>query len=89
MGYNVGQLLDTLFLGTVGYEDMCREFRAYLVVTGDKASGRRDGEFFRRYVNSMSTSPRWWFRVRDCDSLARFTIAAALACNDLDDVWFG
>lgn len=26
--------------------------------------------------------------MRDCDGLARFTIAAALACNDLDHVWF-
>lgn len=25
--------------------------------------------------------------MRDADALARFTIAAALACNDLDDVW--
>jgi hypothetical protein len=26
--------------------------------------------------------------MRDADALARFTIASALACNDLDDVWF-
>jgi hypothetical protein len=67
---------------------MAREYRSFLLITADKASNRRDGELFRRYVNALVQSPRHWFRMRDGDALARFTIAAALACNDLDDVWF-
>jgi hypothetical protein len=39
-------------------------------------------------VNALACSPKSWFRLRDCDALVRFTIAAALACNDFDDVWF-
>lgn len=35
-------------------------------------------------VNTLAVSPRHWFRMRDCDALARFTIASALACNDID-----
>ena len=67
---------------------MAREYRSFLLITADKASSRRDGELFRRYVNALAQSPRQWFRMRDADALARFTIAAALACNNLDDVWF-
>lgn len=67
---------------------MAREFRTFLLVTAEKASERRHGEFFRRYVDAIVRSPRQWFRMRDADALARFTIAAALACNDLDTVWF-
>jgi len=67
---------------------MAREFRAFLLVVADKTGDRRGGELFRRYVNALARSPRQWFRMRDGDALARFTIAAALACNDLDDVYF-
>ena len=49
---------------------------------------RRTSTLFTRYVESLVTSPKAWFRLRDCDALARFTIAAALACNDFDNVWF-
>lgn len=69
-------------------EDMAREYRTFLLITADKASSRRDGELFRRYVNALAQSPRQWFRMRDADALARFTIASALACNDLDHIWF-
>ncbi|KAJ7843316.1 BcABA3 [Mycena olivaceomarginata] len=79
--------LATLFEGTPRHADMAREYRTFLLITADKASNRRDSELFRRYVNSLAHSPKQWFRMRDCDALARFTIAAALACNDLDDVW--
>ncbi|KAJ7148454.1 BcABA3 [Mycena crocata] len=88
LGYSLSGILASLFEGTHGHEDMGREFRAFLLVAADKASDRRSGELFRRYVNSLAHSPRQWFRMRDCDALARFTIAAALACNGLDDVWF-
>ncbi|KAJ7355886.1 hypothetical protein DFH08DRAFT_922757 [Mycena albidolilacea] len=87
-GYNVQEVLDDLFEGTPGQERMSREFRAFLLLTADKSSARRDEELFRRYVNSLAQSPRQWFRMRDADGLVRFVLAAALACCDLDDVWF-
>lgn len=87
LGYDVEELIDTLFAGTAGRDAMARELRSWLLITGDKTSHRRTSELFHRYVNSLATSPRDWFRLRDCDALARFTIAAAWACNDLDDMW--
>ncbi|KAL3419229.1 ABA 3 protein [Phlyctema vagabunda] len=88
LGYNVLVVLDTLFRGTPGHEAMSREYRTNLLITAEKTSERRNGELFRRYVNGLSRSPRQWFRMRDADALARFTIASALACNNLDEVWF-
>ncbi|OBR09538.1 hypothetical protein CH63R_08303 [Colletotrichum higginsianum IMI 349063] len=88
LGYSLDGTLAALFDGTAGHELMAREYKTFLLVTADKSSGRRSGELFRRYVDSLTLSPRHWFRLRDCDALARFTIASALACNDLDDVWF-
>lgn len=82
-------LIDGCYGGTPGHAFMGREYRSYLLFTGDKASPvRRYGELFRRYVDSLARSPSEWFRFRDCDGLVRFTIAAALSCNDYDDVWF-
>lgn len=69
-------------------KEMAREYRSFMLITGEKTSRRRDGELFRRYVDALARSPRQWFRMRDTDALARFTIAASLACNDLDTVWF-
>jgi hypothetical protein len=43
---------------------------------------------FNRYTRALASAPQNWFRMRDCDALARFTIASALACNDMDDVWY-
>jgi hypothetical protein len=88
LGYNVQEQLDILFRGTAGYESMCREYRAFLLISSDKCSKRRDSELFRRYVNSLASSAKTWFRLRDCDALARLTMVAALRCNDWDDVWF-
>ncbi|KAI4929641.1 Molybdenum cofactor sulfurase [Alternaria infectoria] len=65
---------------------MAREFRCFLLITADKASKRREGLLFRRYVTALAKSPRQWFRMRDTDALIRFTMGAALVCNDLDDV---
>ncbi|KUJ17652.1 uncharacterized protein LY89DRAFT_747336 [Mollisia scopiformis] len=87
LGYDVEELIDTLFAGTVGRDAMAREFRSWLLITGDKTSHRRTSELFHRYVESLAFTPRDWFRLRDCDALARLTIAAAWACNDLDDMW--
>ncbi|KAF7557305.1 hypothetical protein G7Z17_g856 [Cylindrodendrum hubeiense] len=88
LGYSLEGTLAELFEGTPGHGDMRREFKTFLLITAEKTSDRRDGELFRRYVNALASSPQNWFRIRDCDALARFSIAAALACNDLDDVWY-
>lgn len=88
LGFELDELLDIVFGGTPGGEDMAREYRAFLLITGDKCSNRRDSELFRRYVNALAQSPKTWFRMRDCDALVRFTIAAALRCNDFNDIWF-
>jgi len=41
---------------------MSREYRAFLLITADKASARRNGELFRRYVNALAQSSKQWFR---------------------------
>lgn len=62
---------------------MAREFRSFLVITADKTSSRRSGKLFQRYKQALGRSPQQFFRMRDADALVRFTIAAALACNDV------
>jgi hypothetical protein len=64
LGYDLQEVLDGVFKGTVGHELMCREYRTFLLITSEKTSEKRNGELFRRYVNSLATSPRWWFRLR-------------------------
>lgn len=67
---------------------MALEYKTFLTVTTDKTSDRQHDQFFQQYIKAVSSSPENWFRLRDCDALCRFTIAAALVCNDMDDVWF-
>ncbi|EPE28126.1 hypothetical protein GLAREA_04917 [Glarea lozoyensis ATCC 20868] len=90
LGYNLDDLVYTVFAGTPGEAGdlMGREFRAFLLFTADKSGERRSGELFRRYVNTLPQSPRNWFRLRDCDGGGRLTLAAGLACNGLNDIWF-
>jgi len=88
LGYDVDALIDELFGGTRAAGAMRREFKASILFTADKASSRRRAGLFRRYVDALAASPRQWFRLRDCDGLARFTVLAALACNDLLDADF-
>lgn len=88
LGYDLDELLDTVFEGTPGHAEMVREYRAFLLITADKSGTARDSELFHRYVNALVQSPANWFRMRDCDALARFTMAAAMACNDIDDIRF-
>ncbi|PYH29892.1 ABA 3 protein [Aspergillus neoniger CBS 115656] len=88
LGYDLDAVLNALFHDTPGHHAMVREYKCSLLVTTEKASHKRyDSEMFRRYVNALVGSPQQWFRMRDCDALARFTIAAALSCNDLD-TWY-
>ena len=89
LGYNLDTLLHDLFHDTPGHQAMVLEFKSFLLVTSEKTSHRRsNSEMFRRYVDALVSSPQQWFRMRDCDALARFTIAAGLACNDLLDTWY-
>ncbi|CAG8979763.1 hypothetical protein HYALB_00012400 [Hymenoscyphus albidus] len=89
LGFHLEELIDTVFACTPGHKDMAREFRCFLLFTAQKVSGRRSSDFFRRYVNALAHSLQNWFRLRDCDALARFSIAGAMACNDWDEFWFG
>jgi len=57
-------------------------------MSSQKSSRRTNTLLFRRYSVALSKSPRQFFRMRDTNALARFTIGAALACNDIDNVWF-
>ncbi|KAF8136049.1 BcABA3 [Mycena galopus ATCC 62051] len=90
LGYSVSALLDILFEGMPQSvrENMQREVRCALFFQAEKSSNRRNGELFRRYANSLAQSPRQWFRMRSCDGMARFSMMAALACNDILDVFF-
>ena len=88
LGYSLNELIDTLFDRTSVRQEMGLEYRSFLLLTAEKSAERRGSELFRRYVNALARSPRDWFRMRDCDALTRFTIAGALACNDLGDQWF-
>lgn len=88
LGFDLDQVLDDLFEDTPGAKDMAREYRTFLTVTSDKTSERVHDQFFSRYAKAVSSHPANWFRLRDCDALCRFTIASALVCNDMDDVWF-
>ncbi|KJX95711.1 hypothetical protein TI39_contig1183g00001 [Zymoseptoria brevis] len=84
LGYDLGQVLDDLFHDTAAHQEMSREYRSFLLITADKTHSRRAGRFFKQYVRALAETPRQWFRMRDADALARFSMAAALACNDLD-----
>lgn len=88
LGFNIPELLDILYGATVGRAEMEREFRTFLIFTSEKASDKCTSDLFRRYVNALASSPKNWFRIRDCDALARFTLAGALVCCDIDDLWF-
>ena len=88
LGYSLDQVLQDLFEDTMGAEAMFLEYKTFLTVTSEKTSERRHGKFFQNYTEAISSSPENWFRLRDCDALCRFTIAAALVCNDIDDHWF-
>jgi len=88
VGYDLEKLLTILFGETSMYEDMSRELRAFLLISAEKSSKRLSSELFSRYLNALVESPKTWFRLRDCDALARYTIASALACNDYNDVIF-
>ncbi|GKZ71720.1 molybdenum cofactor sulfurase [Aspergillus niger] len=87
LNYNLDEVLDELFHGTPGHLDMAREYKTFLLITSEKAS-HANSELFRRYVNALVGSPEQWFRMRDCDALGRFSIASALACNDILETWY-
>ncbi len=87
LGYNLEVLLATVFSGL--NPNVCRdlgcEIRNHLLMSCEKTDNRRTtSELFRRYANTPAIPPMHNFRLRDCGVLVRFTIAAALACNDLE-----
>src|SRR5262249_51466201 len=88
LGYDVGELMDTLYGGTPCHAAMGREYRAYLLFASEKSSGRRNTKLFRRYIDALARSPRDWYRIRDDDALLRTAMAAAITCNDINDFWF-
>ncbi|KAK3314879.1 hypothetical protein B0H66DRAFT_627644 [Apodospora peruviana] len=90
LGYDMGELYDTLFgeLPGSARDEMARDYRTFLLTTAEKTSNRRDSELFRRFVNALAVSPKTWFRIRDADALSRFTLVAALTCNDFTTIWF-
>jgi hypothetical protein len=55
--------------------------------TANKATKRIEGLLVRRCIAALAKSHGDWLRMRDTDALCRFTISAALACSDLNDVW--
>ncbi|KAJ6786774.1 hypothetical protein PWT90_10765 [Aphanocladium album] len=88
LGYDIQDLIDTIFKGSPGHTEMGRELRAFLLLTAEKSSARRGSVLFQRYVDSLATSAEDWLRMRDTDALARLTFIAALRCCDYDNVWF-
>ncbi|PVH75957.1 hypothetical protein DL98DRAFT_642522 [Cadophora sp. DSE1049] len=88
VGYDLGELLSTLFGGTSMHQSMSREFKTFILISAEKSSKRLDSKLCSRYLHALTESPQSWFRLRDCDALARYTIASALACNDFHDVLF-
>ncbi|KAL5325376.1 hypothetical protein ACEPPN_006501 [Leptodophora sp. 'Broadleaf-Isolate-01'] len=88
VGYDLDDLLSTLFGGTLMHDPMSREFKTFLLVSAEKSSKRLNSDLFSRYLNALAKGPQTWFRLRDCDALARYTIASALACNDFNDCLF-
>ncbi|EMD88486.1 hypothetical protein COCC4DRAFT_45899 [Bipolaris maydis ATCC 48331] len=88
LGYSLTEVLNALCGGTVGHAEMCREYRCFILISSQKSSDQTNTMLFRRYSNALSKSPWQFFRMRDTDALARFTIGAALACNNLDHIWF-
>lgn len=88
LGFNIPELLDILWVAPEPRAQMEREFRTFLIFTSEKASNKCTSDLFRRYVNALASSPKNWFRIRDCDALARFTLAGAMVCCDTDDLWF-
>ncbi|QXJ22884.1 hypothetical protein AGRA3207_003959 [Actinomadura graeca] len=88
LGYDIDELLDELFGNGAVRDEMAREYRASLLFMTEKSSGRRNSRLMRCYADALAHSPIDWFRLRDCDAMLRFFIAAAIACND-DVAWLG
>ncbi|KAJ9611444.1 hypothetical protein H2200_004628 [Cladophialophora chaetospira] len=90
-GYDLDELFTVVYggMGEQAHRDLACEFRTFLLVNAEKSDKdkRAKSELFRRYVNALAVPPKNAFRLRDCDALVRFTIAAALACNELEQAY--
>lgn len=85
LGFDLDGILRTLFGSFPMHVAMAQEFRAFILMSTEKSRNRTESELFSRYLNALAESPGSWFRLRDCDALARYTIACALVCNGFDD----
>lgn len=88
LGINLDEQFDILFRGTEGDDSMYREFRNFLITTTEKTSLNRNSKFFHRYMTALTDSPKQWFRLRDCDALARYALTSSYVCNDIDHGWY-
>ncbi|RLU86279.1 hypothetical protein CTZ27_25225 [Streptomyces griseocarneus] len=86
-GYDLDEILETIFGNTVGHEEMSRQARCCFLITSTKASQGKESGLLRRYADALVYSPKDWFRLRDTDGLIRFYMAASLACNDFNTGW--
>ncbi|MFC8275926.1 hypothetical protein ACFUJR_25960 [Streptomyces sp. NPDC057271] len=82
LGYNVPELLDTLFAGTGVHDEMAREYTSSVLFMAEKARDRQS-VLWRRHAEAFALSPVDYLRLRDCDAQVRFFVASALACNNL------
>jgi hypothetical protein len=84
LNYDLDDLLTIVFGESPLSVEMAKEFRTFCLMTRAKTNDGRQRELFRRYMNVLTASPKLWFRLRDCDALARFTMVAAWRCSDLE-----
>ncbi|MGH3854183.1 MAG: hypothetical protein ACRDR6_11945 [Pseudonocardiaceae bacterium] len=63
---------------------MSQEFTSSILFTAEK-SRDVESDLLHRYIDTLALSPADYFRMRDCDELARFYIASAMACNGVTD----
>lgn len=64
-GYDVSELLDTVFGGTPVHTEISQEFRGFMLISSERTSKMSDSNPFRRYKNALVQSPKTWFRFRD------------------------
>lgn len=85
VGYSLDEQLDILFGGSSIRDEMAREFRCAVLVMTEKASERRGSALYRRYADALANSAADYLRIRDCDAMVRFYLAAAISCSNSDN----
>lgn len=85
LGFDLDEQLELLFGSGAILDEMAREYRSSLLFMTEKSSQRRGSALFRRYADSLARDPADYLRIRDCDGLFRFYLAASIACNDSEN----